>query len=79
MPEKNKRKTKIVNLEQIKLAQELDGSLKQIVEVHDKLRSRLPGQRLVTRYCVEFSNGNTQWADPEYVSGNLLEEFNAKK
>jgi len=79
MSEKKKRKTKIVNLEEIKLAQEIDGSPDQIVKVHDKLRSRLPGQRLVTRYFVEFSNGNTQWVDPEFVSGTLLEEFNAIK
>ena len=79
MSEKKKRKTKIVNLEQVKLAHEVDGSPEQIVKVHDKVRSRLPGQRLVTRYFVEFSNGNTQWVDPKYVSGNLLEEFNAKK
>ena len=66
-------------MEQIKLAPEIDSSPEQIVKVHDKLRSRRPGQRLVTRYFVEFSNGNTEWVDPEYVSGNLLEEFTAKK
>ena len=78
MPEKKTRKAKRVNLEQVKLAQEIDGNPEQIVRVHDKLRSRLPGQRLVTRYFVEFSDGHTQWVDPDFVPDNLLEDFNAK-
>ena len=77
MPKKKTRKTKIVNAEEIKLAQEIDGSPEQIVKVHDKLRSRLPGQRLVTRYFVEFDDGHTQWIDPEFIPDGLLEEFNA--
>ena len=34
MSEKNKKKTKIVNLEQIKLANEIYGSPEQVVKVH---------------------------------------------
>jgi len=60
MPKKKKRKTKTVNLEHIKLAQETYGSPEQIVKVNDELRSRLPGQKLAKRYFVEFSNGNTK-------------------
>ena len=60
IPEKKTRKTKIVNAEQIKLAKEIDGSPEQIVKVHDKLRSTLPGQRLITRIFVEFDDGHTQ-------------------
>ena len=79
MPEKKTRKLKRVNMEQIKMAIEIDGKPEDIVKVYDKLRSRLPGQRLVTRYFVEFYDGHTQWVDPEFVPDNLLEEFNARK
>ena len=72
-------KIKRVNLEQIKLAREIDGNPDEIVKVHDKLRSRNPGQRLVTRYFVEFNDGHTQWVDPEFVPDKLLEEFNTSK
>eukprot|EP00795_Rhopilema_esculentum_P001556 gene1556-16005_t len=79
MPEKKTRKLKRVNMEQIKMAQEIDGKPEDIVKVYDKLRSRLPGQRLVTRYFVEFYDGHTQWVDPQFVPDNLLEEFKARK
>eukprot|EP00794_Sanderia_malayensis_P019624 gene19624-biopygen13894 len=70
-------KTKRVNMEQTKLASEIEGNPEDIIKVHDKLRSRLPGQRLVTRYFVEFQNGKTQWVDSTFVPDVLLEEFDA--
>ena len=74
-----KKRTKRVNLEHVKLARDIDGKPDEIVKVHDKLRSRNPGQRLTTRYFVEFYDGHTQWVDPEFVPDKLLEEFNANK
>ena len=53
-------KIKGVTLEQVKLVTEIDGSPQDIVKVHDKFRSRLPGQRLTTRYFVEFYDCRTQ-------------------
>ncbi len=76
----NKRvQRKRVNLEQVKKAETIDGSPNEIVAVHDKMRTRIPGQRLITKYFVEFSNGLTQWIDSEFVPDKLLEVFNAKK
>ncbi len=75
----NEKKIKRVNMEQIKLANEIDGNPDEITHVHDKLRSRLPGQRLVTRYFVEFCDGHTQWVDSAFVPDKLLEDFNARK
>ncbi len=68
-------KTKRVNLEHVKKADEIDGNPDDIVKVMDKMRTRLPGQRLVTRYFVEFANGNTQWVDADFVPDALLENF----
>ena len=42
-----------------------------MVKVMDKMRSRIPGQRLVTQYFVEFANGNTQWVDADFVPDEL--------
>eukprot|EP00795_Rhopilema_esculentum_P005751 gene5751-11021_t len=78
MPKKKTRKLKRVIMEQIKMAQEIDGKPENIVKVYDKLRLRLLGQRLVTGYLVEFYDGHTQRVDPEFVPDNLLEEFNAR-
>ena len=79
MPGKKRDKIKRVNIEQVKPAQEIDGKPDQIVSVHDKLRSRISGERLVTRYFVEFNDGQTQWIAADFVPDKLLEEFNAKK
>ena len=79
MPGKKRDKIKRVNIEQVKQAQEIDGKPDQIVRVPDKLRSRIPGQRLVTRYFVEFNDGHTQWIAADFFPDKLLEEFNAKK
>ena len=79
IPGKKKDKFKRVNIEQIKPAREIDGNPDEITKVHDKLRSRIPGQRLVTRYFVEFKDGHTQWVASEFVPDRLLEDFNAKK
>eukprot|EP00794_Sanderia_malayensis_P005886 gene5886-biopygen4888 len=79
IPGKRNNKTKRVNMEQVKLAKEIDGKPEDVIKIHDKLRTRLPGQRLVTRYFVEFHDGHTQWIDPEFVPDNLLEDFNACK
>eukprot|EP00794_Sanderia_malayensis_P000882 gene882-biopygen147 len=70
-------KTKRVNMEHIKLASKIEGKHEDIIKVHDKLRSRLPGQRLITRYFVEFQDGKTQWVDSTFVPDVLLEEFDA--
>ena len=79
MVQNNKERIKRVNMEQIKLARDIDGRPEEISKIHDKLQSRLPGQRLVTRYFVEFNDGHTQWVDPEFVPDPLLEEFNSRK
>ena len=76
---KKKDKIKRVNIEHIKPAREIDGSPDEITKVHDKLRSRMPGQRLITRYFVEFRDGHTQWVASEFVPDRLLENCNAKK
>eukprot|EP00794_Sanderia_malayensis_P011340 gene11340-biopygen9039 len=47
--------------------------------VMDKMRTRIPGQRLVTKYFVEFNDGHTQWIDSEFVPDELSQEFNTKK
>ena len=73
------KKIKRVNIEQIKKAEEIEGNPSDIVKVMDKMRTRIPGQRLVTRYFVEFSNGITQWVDSDYVPDGLLEDYNAKQ
>eukprot|EP00794_Sanderia_malayensis_P018389 gene18389-biopygen12333 len=74
-----REKTKRVNLEQIKKANEIDGSPSDIAKVMDKMRTRIPGQRLVTKYFVEFNDGHTQWIDSEFVPDELSQEFNTKK
>eukprot|EP00112_Aurelia_sp_Birch-Aquarium-sp1_P012429 Seg2613.2 transcript_id=Seg2613.2/GoldUCD/mRNA.D3Y31 product="Transposon Ty3-G Gag-Pol polyprotein" protein_id=Seg2613.2/GoldUCD/D3Y31 len=76
--EKKGKTTKRVNLEQIKRADEIDRDPNEIVQVHDKMRTRNPGQRLVTKYFVEFRDGLTQWVDTEFVPDELLEVFNSK-
>ena len=49
--------------------------LQDIVKVHDKLHSRLPGQRLTTRYFVEFNDGRTEWVDSEFVPDIRYKNF----
>jgi len=68
-----------VNIEQIKNVEEIEGNPSDIIKVMDKMRSRIPGQRLKTKYFVEFLNGNTQWVDSDFVPDRLLEDFNAGK
>jgi len=58
-----------VNIEQITNAEEIEGNPSDIIKVMDKMRSRIPGQRLKTKYFVEFSSGNAQWVDSDYVLG----------
>ena len=70
---------KRVNIEQIKSAEEIEGNPSDIAKVMDKTKTRIPGQRLKTRCFVEFSNGNTQWLDSDFVPDRLLEDFNAVK
>ena len=73
------RVIKRVNIEQIKNGEEIEGNPSDIIKVMDKMRSRIPGQRLKTRYFLEFSNGNTQWLDSDFIRDRLLEDFNAGK
>ena len=60
-------KIKQVNLEQVTLMTRTDSSPQDSVRVHDKRRSRLPGQRLTTRYFVEFNDGRTQWTHSSFL------------
>ena len=63
----------------MKPTREIDGNPDEITKVHDKLQSKIPGQRLVTQYFVEFKDGHSQWIPSEFVPDRLLEDFTAKK
>ena len=62
----------------MKPAREIDGNPDEITRVHDKIRSRIPEQRLVTRDFVEFKDRHPM-GSVRFFPDRVLEDFTVKK